>query len=182
MPRRTTQYFYSLFQDFLLNRVIGSILVPVQLRWRLLRVAGMPLAPSRISPHCWFGGTAITIGHDTFVNRECYFDNSGPISIGARCNVGMQVLFTTSHHHDGTARRRAGATLGTPITVGDGCWLGARVIVLPGVTIGSGCIVGAGSLVTTDCEPHGLYLGSPARRIRDLPAALDADPLIPRSM
>lgn len=54
------------------------------------------------------------------------------------------------------------------IIVESGCWIGANVTILPGVTIGHGCIVGAGSLVTKDCMPNGLYVGSPAKRIRDL--------------
>ncbi|WP_249354641.1 DapH/DapD/GlmU-related protein [Rhodococcus sp. USK13] len=52
--------------------------------------------------------------------------------------------------------------------VGDGCWIGAGAIILPGVTVGEGCVVGAGAVVTRDCSPNGLYVGSPARRVRDL--------------
>ena len=47
-------------------------------------------------------------------------------------------------------------------------WLGARVVVLPGVQVAPGCIVGAGAVVTRDTEPDGVYVGVPARRIRDL--------------
>ena len=56
-----------------------------------------------------------------------------------------------------------------PIIIERGCWLGMNVSVMAGVRIREGCVVGAGSLVTRSTEPNGLYIGSPARRIRDLP-------------
>lgn len=56
-----------------------------------------------------------------------------------------------------------------PITVGDGCWIGARAVILPGVTIGDGCVIAAGAVVSKDCAPNGMYAGVPARRIRELP-------------
>ncbi len=39
----------------------------------------------------------------------------------------------------------------------------------PGVTIGEGTVVGSGSIVTRDLEPWGVYMGSPARRVKDRP-------------
>ncbi len=47
--------------------------------------------------------------------------------------------------------------------------LGTNVVVFPGVTIGEGAVVGAGSVVTRDLEPWGVYLGAPARRVKDRP-------------
>lgn len=32
----------------------------------------------------------------------------------------------------------------------------------------SGCVIGAGALVKNSCESNGLYVGIPARRIKDL--------------
>ena len=52
---------------------------------------------------------------------------------------------------------------GKPITIGDYCWLGANVTVLPGVTIGNRCIIGAGSVVTKDVPDDSIYAGNPAR-------------------
>ena len=54
------------------------------------------------------------------------------------------------------------------MTIGDGCWLGGNVAVLPGVSIGSGCVIAAGSIVTADCEPDCLYAGIPAQLKRRL--------------
>jgi maltose O-acetyltransferase len=52
--------------------------------------------------------------------------------------------------------------------IGDDCWLGAGVTVLPGVTIGRGCTVAAGATVAADVEDNCLVGGVPAKLIRKL--------------
>ncbi len=52
------------------------------------------------------------------------------------------------------------------ITIGDGVWLGARAITLPGVTIGEGAVVAAGAVVTKDAEPWAVVGGNPAKVIK----------------
>jgi maltose O-acetyltransferase len=152
----------------LTNAVLASRLLPRSLRWLLLRAYGVQAATRNISHGCWFGGRDIHIGRSTFVNFGCVFDNLAPVRIGARCDIGMQAAFLTSTHQPGAPERRAGALAGKPVSVGDGCWIGARVTVMPGVTVGDGCVIAAGAVVTRDCEPHGLYAGTPAQRVRDL--------------
>lgn len=49
--------------------------------------------------------------------------------------------------------------------------VGANAVVLPGVTIGEGAVVGANSLVTEDCLPWTVYIGSPARVFKERPTA-----------
>ena len=46
------------------------------------------------------------------------------------------------------------------------CWLGAGVIVLPGVTIGDNTVIGAGSVVTKDVSSGVVALGNPCKVIR----------------
>jgi acetyltransferase-like isoleucine patch superfamily enzyme len=61
-----------------------------------------------------------------------------------------------------------GPELGVPITVGEDCWFGGSVIVLPGVTIGRGVTIGAGSVVTKDVPAFHVVAGNPARIIRKI--------------
>jgi maltose O-acetyltransferase len=141
--------------------------IPRKLRWLILRGCGIATEAWNIGPGCFFAGR-VQIGRGTYVNRECLFDGMAQIRIGPRCAIGMRAAFITSTHELGTPERRAGALGSRPVTVGEGCWIGAQAIVLPGVTVGDGCVIASGAVVDRDCEPHGLYGGVPARRIRTL--------------
>jgi len=43
--------------------------------------------------------------------------------------------------------------------------IGAGSVILPGVTLREGAAIGALSLINKDCEPFGVYAGTPAKRI-----------------
>jgi acetyltransferase-like isoleucine patch superfamily enzyme len=58
-----------------------------------------------------------------------------------------------------------------PIVVGDGVWIGANTLILPGVTISRGCVVGAGAVVTESIEPNMYSSGNPATPRESLPFA-----------
>lgn len=145
------------------------ILTPAA-RARLLRAAGAQVgAGVQISPGFTFGGIgALVIGDDVFANHHVYVDTEATVTIGSGVMLGDHVRLVTGSHDIGPAVRRGGVLRGGAVRVEDGCWLGSGVTVLPGVTIGRGCVVGAGSVVTRDCAPDGLYVGTPARRVRDL--------------
>ena len=53
-----------------------------------------------------------------------------------------------------------------PVTLKNGCWIGANAIILPGVTIGRNAVVGAGSIVTKSVPDGVLVAGNPARFIK----------------
>ena len=107
-------------------------------------------------------------GGGTFVNYECWFDLGADIVIGNKCNIAMNVTFMNSDHDVADSERRAGMYHPKPIIVGDGCWIGANSLIMPGVTIGNGVVIAAGSVVTKDCESDCLYGGVPAKKIKEL--------------
>ena len=113
-------------------------------------------------------GAYITIGDRTFANFGLIALDVAPIVIGDDVLIGPNVqLVTPTHPLDPTARREKWEAA-EPITIGDNAWLGAGVIVAPGVTIGENTVVGAGSVVTRDLPADVLALGSPARVARSL--------------
>ena len=57
---------------------------------------------------------------------------------------------------------------GKPITIGNNCWIGGNVTILPGVPIHDNVVVGAGSVVTKDLASGAIYVGNPARKLRDI--------------
>lgn len=154
----------------LINTFVSLPLTPRVLRYAVLRVCGVKLKAWQIGERCYFSGPDVSIGRSTFVNRGCVFDSSGRITIGERCALGMEVMFATSGHEIGDHERRAGALTAAPIRVGDGCWIGARAVILAGVTIADGCVIAAGAIVRADCEADTLYAGVPARAVKKLRA------------
>lgn len=159
----------TLGRDVLFNSVLSSVLIPIPIRWKFYSGMGMNVERSKICPNVWFGSRNITIGAGTFINYRCVFNTAGGITIGRNVDIAMDVSFVTSSHEVGCSSRRAGTALSAPIRVGDGVWIGARAVILPGVTIGAGSIIAAGSVVVKDCEPDTLYAGAPARAIKSLP-------------
>ena len=83
--------------------------------------------------------------------------------------VGFDVTFCCVSHEIGDSNRRAINHIDKDIIVEDGVWIGANALILPGVTIKKGCVIGAGAVVTKDCEENGLYVGCPAKRVKNLP-------------
>ncbi len=92
------------------------------------------------------------------------------VSVSAR--VGELCILNTNSTVEHDCRLGAnvhvapGATLSGDVTVGDDSFLGAGCTVVQGVTICPGTVVGAGSTVLADIGTRGVYVGSPARRVR----------------
>lgn len=108
------------------------------------------------------------IGSRTFVNYGTSISASERVTIGANCQIGTYVIIMDNSFHRLEPERRHERPPSQPIVLEDNVWLGARVIVMPGVTIGTGCAVGAGSVVTRDLPPRSLAAGVPARVLRTL--------------
>lgn len=114
-------------------------------------------------------GRHIRLGARAFVNHDCLFMDDALITVGDDVRIGPGCQLVTALHpmedHD---RRRAGWERALPISLGANSWLGAAVVVCPGVTIGADSVVGAGSVVLHDVPPRTFVAGNPARVIRAL--------------
>jgi maltose O-acetyltransferase len=167
--------------QFLANVLMGSAVIPRPLRWRGLRAVGMDVAASTIAPGVFFGGPNVVVGAGVQISTGTFFDGAETVVLEPGSGVGPRSMLITGRHEQGDATCRVGKLAPRPIVIGAGAWLGAGVIVLPGVHVGAGCIVGAGAVVSRDCEPNGLYVGSPAVRVRDLdpgrPVPRERDPV-----
>lgn len=136
-----------------------------------LRALGYEIEPgARVSSRVTILGRALSIHKTAYLNSGILIDASERVTIGPGAHVAPGVKILTSTHRLGGAAQRAGTTIARPIEIGTGAWIGGGAVILDGVTIGSGCIVGAGAVVNKDCLPNGVYVGVPARRVRDLPA------------
>lgn len=143
-----------------------------RLRIFLLRLSGWRIgAGVTVEPGCINAFNNVVLEDGVYIGRCVYFDDVTGITIGERTRVGAFSRFLTRSHEiePSVYRQVLGHDIDRPIHVQRGCWIGAGVTVLPGVTIAEGCVIGAASLVTRSTQPNGLYMGSPARRVRDLP-------------
>jgi acetyltransferase-like isoleucine patch superfamily enzyme len=110
------------------------------------------------------GSGRIRIGDRVFINAGVVVYSEVAVTIGDDVALANEVyvMDTSSHGIEGGDPKAA------PVVIGDGSWIGARAIVLPGVTIGKRVAVGAGAVVTKDVPDDVLIGGNPARVIRSL--------------
>ncbi|GIJ87765.1 hypothetical protein Asppvi_006678 [Aspergillus pseudoviridinutans] len=116
-------------------------------------------------------GCNIIIGRDCFVNWNLTVLDTSLVVIGDRVQIGTNVSIITAGHDTSILSRRRFVEFGHPIFIEDDCWIGANVIILPGVRIGQGSTIGAGSIVTKDIPPFSVAIGSPCRVKRTIPSA-----------
>lgn len=119
-----------------------------------------------VTPFLCDYGNLINLGENVFINSGCYLMDGGGITIGSNTFIGPYCSFYTAAHPLQYRYRNTGLEKALPVTVGDNCWFGANVSVMPGVTIGNGCVIAAGSVVTKDIPDNSLAAGVPAKVIR----------------
>ena len=113
-------------------------------------------------------GRYISIGDRTFVNYDCVMLDGATLEIGADCQIAPRVQLVTATHPLEAQPRRDKWESVEPVVIGDNVWLGAGVIVCPGVTIGDDTVVAAGGVVTKDLPAGVLAAGVPATIKREI--------------
>lgn len=108
----------------------------------------------------------ITIGEGTIVGDHAFLDGRDKITIGNYTDIASSVMIYNSEHDLSDPTFKATEE---PVTIGDYCFIGPRVIILPGVNIGNGAIVAGGAVVTKDVAPGVMVGGVPAKVIGDRP-------------
>lgn len=91
------------------------------------------------------------------------------INIGRNTILASNVLITTENHgmdpEIDIPYYEQQLTVG-PVSIGEGCWIGEKVIILPNVKVGKKCIIAAGSIVTKDIPDYSIAVGAPAKVIK----------------
>lgn len=113
-------------------------------------------------------GCNIEFGKNVYMNFNCTILDCAKVKIGDNTFLGPNVqLFTPCHPLDAKTRNEF-VEWAESITIGNNCWLGGGVIVLPNVTIGDNCVIGAGSVVTKSIPANSVAVGNPCRVIKSL--------------
>ncbi|WP_347340741.1 DapH/DapD/GlmU-related protein [Sphingomonas sp. CROZ-RG-20F-R02-07] len=161
-----------------LDRVVYDWLAahPDQLPVRMRKLVAWHYPDARLRKLYW-ASLNVTMGENTFPNPGLLvvntMDTDARVTIGARVSIAPGVILITDsspgnspmlmrHPEVAAMVRRA------PITIENDAWIGAGVIVLPGITIGGGAILGAGAVITRDVPSFAIVTGVPGRVIRSL--------------
>lgn len=125
-----------------------------------------------------------SIGTNVSVNMNCTFVDCNKIEIGNNVLIASNVQIYTATHPVELSERltpdwnpESGEyfcrTYALPVKIGNGCWIGGGVIILPGITIGDGTVIGAGSVVTKDIPANCVAVGNPCKVIRKINGECD---------
>ncbi len=118
--------------------------------------------------HANWGGHHVHFGKHVYANFNLTLVDDTHIYVGDHTMIGPNVVLATGGHPILPELREKGYQYNASVRIGRCCWLGAGVIVLPGVTIGDNTVVGAGSVVTKDLPANVVAVGNPCRVLREI--------------
>lgn len=118
--------------------------------------------------HANFGGKHCHFGNRVYANFNLTLVDDTHIYVGDNVMFGPNVTIATAGHPILPELRKKGYQYNMPVRIGKNCWLGAGVIVLPGITVGDNSVIGAGSVVTKDIPPNVVAVGNPCKILRPI--------------
>ena len=120
------------------------------------------------------GGGGVQFGRSIHLGAYSAIIGGGRVVLEDFANISSRVtIYSSNDDYSGatmtgpmvpaeyTNIRRAPVRIGRHVIIGSGS------VLLPGIDVGDGAAIGALSLVKGDCEPFGIYAGTPARRVGD---------------
>ena len=116
----------------------------------------------------------VMIGRRSVIGAYNWLQGAGEIEIGDDVIIGpgVRIISTTHDISDPDQPFACQPLICGSVWIGNNVWIGADVVILTGVSIGKNVVVGAGSLVTRDLEEGGVYVGTPARRVKEVQSNL----------
>lgn len=118
--------------------------------------------------HANFGGHHCHFGKNVYANYNLTAVDDTHIYVGDNTMITPNVILASAAHPLDPEERRKGYQYNQPVHIGKNCWLGAGVIVVPGVSIGDDTVIGAGSVVTKDIPSGVVAVGNPCRVIKEI--------------
>lgn len=115
-----------------------------------------------------WGGHNTHWGSGIYANSNLTLVDAGHIYIGDKVMFGPNVTIATASHPIDAELRSRGLQYNRDVHIGENAWIGANVVILPGVTIGDNCVIGAGSVVTGDIPEGMVAVGNPCRVLREV--------------
>ena len=118
--------------------------------------------------HANWGGKRVHLGKLVYANFNLTLVDDAPIYIGDNTMLGPNVVIATAGHPINPELRERVTQYNKEVHIGKNVWLGAGVVVMPGVTIGDNSVIGAGSIVTKDIPANVVAVGNPCHVMRPI--------------
>lgn len=118
--------------------------------------------------HANWGGHHVHFGSGIYANSNLTLVDDGHIYVGDKVMFGPNVVIATANHPIEAGLRSRGLQYNKDVYIAENAWIGAGVIIVPGVRIGRNTVIGAGSVVTRDIPDHVVAVGNPCRVLREV--------------
>ncbi len=118
--------------------------------------------------HANFGGAHVHFGKNIYANFNLTLVDDTHIYVGDYTMFGPNVTVATAGHPILPELREKMYQYNFPVHIGKNCWIGAGVVIVPGIAIGDNVVIGAGSVVTKDLPSNVVAVGNPCRVLREV--------------
>lgn len=118
--------------------------------------------------HSNWGGHHVHFGKGVYANFNLTLVDDTHIYVGDYTLFGPNVTIATAGHPILPKLREQGYQYNASVHIGRNCWIGAGVVIVPGITIGDNVVIGAGSIVTKDLPDNVIAVGNPCKVLREV--------------
>ena len=115
-----------------------------------------------------WGGHHVHFGNGIYANSNLTIVDDGHVYVGDKVMFGPNVTIATANHPIEPTLREKGLQYNKDVYIGENTWIGAGVIIVPGVRIGKNAVIGGGSVVTKDVPDNVVAVGNPCRVLREV--------------
>ena len=116
--------------------------------------------------HANWGGRHVHFGKGVYANFGLTLVDDTHIYVGDYTLFGPNVVVAAAGHPILPELREQAYQYNAAVHIGRNCWIGAGVVIVPGVTIGDNVVIGAGSVVTKDIPSNVVAVGNPCHVLR----------------
>lgn len=146
--------------------VVGVFLRGIAGKLFFKKINGFPWLQPRVTI---VHSDRIVAGTHLGVNSGTYINGVGGIEFGNNVLIGSNVTISSGEHPIEGVFPPIFSRVVIPkkIVIHDDVWIGAGVVIMPGITLAKGSVIGANAVVTKDTEEYAVYVGVPAKKIRN---------------
>ncbi|WP_026837172.1 WcaF family extracellular polysaccharide biosynthesis acetyltransferase [Gillisia sp. JM1] len=106
----------------------------------------------------------LLIGNEVWIGENVWIDNLQKVNIGNNVCISQGAMLLTGNHN---YKKASFDLILAEINLKEGCWVGAKSIVCPGVTMNSHSVLSVGSIATQELKAYTIYQGNPATVVRE---------------